>query len=349
MRFPAEWEPHAATWIAWPHHEPDWPGKLEPIPWVYAEIARILSTHERVEILCHDEAVHEGARRYLDAHGVTNVRLHVVPTDRVWLRDSAPTVAFDDAGNRRLVNWRFNAWAKYDNYARDLDVGRAVAGITGLDRVQPVRPDNGELFVLEGGAIETDGAGTLLVTEECLLSDIQARNPGLTREGYEAVFREHLGIRQTIWLGEGCVGDDTHGHIDDIARFTSPGTIVLAVEDDPADDNHARSIDNLHRLELMAGDGRALRVVKLPYPRPVIMNGERLPASYANFYIANGVVIVPTFNDRNDRVALNTLAELFPDRHVIGIHAVDLVWGLGTLHCLTQQEPASPGVAATPR
>jgi agmatine deiminase len=349
MRFPAEWEPHAATWIAWPHHEPDWPGKLEPIPWVYAEIARILSAHERVEILCHDEAVRDGARRYLDSHGVTNVRLHIVPTDRVWLRDSAPTVVFDDAGGRRLINWRFNGWAKYDNYARDLDVGAAVADITGLDRVQPMRPDNGERFVLEGGAIETDGAGTLLVTEECLLSDVQARNPGLTRDGYEAVFREHLGIRQTIWLGEGCVGDDTHGHIDDIARFTSPGTIVLAVEDDPADDNHARSIDNLRRLELLAGDGRALRVVKLPYPRPVIMNGERLPASYANFYIANGVVIVPTFNDRNDRVALNTLAELFPDRHVIGIHAVDLVWGLGTLHCLTQQEPAAPGVAAAPR
>ena len=194
--------------------------------------------------------------------------------------------------------------------------------------------------MLEGGAIETDGEGTLLVTEECLLSPIQARNPGLTREGYEAVFREALGIRQTIWLGEGCVGDDTHGHVDDIARFTAPGVIVLAFEEDPADDeNHRRSVDNLDRLELAGGSDGAIRVVKLPYPRAVEMNGERLPASYANFYIANDVVIVPTFNDPNDRVALNTLAELFPDRHVVGIHAVDLVWGLGTLHCLSQQQP----------
>jgi agmatine deiminase len=194
--------------------------------------------------------------------------------------------------------------------------------------------------VLEGGAIETDGAGTLMVTEECLLSPVQERNPGLTRAGYEQVFREAMGIRQTIWLGEGCVGDDTHGHVDDVARFTAPGVVVLAFEEDPADENHRRSRDNLDRLELAGGAAGALRIVKLPYPRPVIMNGERLPASYANFYIANGVVIVPTFNDANDRVALNALAELFPGRRVIGIHAVDLVWGLGTLHCLTQQQPA---------
>jgi agmatine deiminase len=219
-------------------------------------------------------------------------------------------------------------------------VGEAVARITGLPRIEPTRPDNGERVVLEGGGIETDGAGTMLVTEEWLLSDVQVRNPGLTRDGYEPVFRETLGIRETIWLGEGCVGDDTHGHIDDIARFTSPGTIVLAFEEDPADDeNHRRSQDNWNRLQLAGGAAGALRVVKLPYPRAVEMENQRLPASYANFYVANGVVIVPTFNDRNDRVALNTLAELFPDRHVVGIHAVDLVWGLGTLHCLSQQQP----------
>jgi agmatine deiminase len=179
------------------------------------------------------------------------------------------------------------------------------------------------------------------VTEECLLSDVQVRNPGLTREGYERVFRNALGIRQTIWLGEGCVGDDTHGHVDDIARFTAPGVIALAYEADPADDeNHRRSADNLERLRLAGFDRGEYRVALLPFPRPVTMNGERLPASYANFYVANGVVIVPTFNDANDRAALNTLAELFPGREVVGIHAVDLVWGLGTLHCLTQQQPA---------
>jgi agmatine deiminase len=198
----------------------------------------------------------------------------------------------------------------------------------------------GDRIVLEGGGIEVNGDGLMLVTEEWLLSDVQVRNPGMTREEYERVFAEWLGATRTIWLGEGCVGDDTHGHIDDVARFVSADTIVLAVEEDPADDNHARSMDNLKRLEHAARDAsRPLRIVKLPFPRPVLMNGERLPASYANFYIANGVVIVPTFNDPNDRAALGTLASLMPDRHVVGIHAVDLVWGLGTLHCLTQQEP----------
>jgi agmatine deiminase len=343
LRVPAEFEPHAATWIAWPHHEPDWPGKLEPIPWVYAEIVRALHRHERVEILCHDEDVEHAARRTLAAHGVReNFRLHVVPTDRVWLRDSAPTGVITGDGSVALVNWRFNAWAKYSNFASDALVGAAIERITGLPRLEPKRADNGERVVLEGGSIDADGQGTLLVTEECLLSPIQERNPGLTRDGYERVFRDALGIRRTIWLGEGCVGDDTHGHVDDVARFTSPGVIVLAYEADPADDeNHRRSADNLRRLQLAGGDRGALRIVTLPFPRAVEMNGERLPASYANFYIANGVVIVPTFNDRNDRIALNVLAELFPGREVVGIHAVDLVWGLGTLHCLTQQQPAA--------
>lgn len=343
---PAEWEPHAATWIAWPHHEPDWPGKLEPIPWVYAEIVRALHRHERVEILCHDESVRDDARAKLEAHACdpSGYRLHVAPNDRVWLRDSAPTGVHDASGRVVLANWRFNAWAKYDNYAHDAQVGRVVEGITGHRRVEPLRPDGQGRAVLEGGAIEANGAGLLMVTEECLLSPIQERNPGLTRAGYEQLFRDTLGIRETIWLGEGCVGDDTHGHIDDIARFIDADTVLLAYEADPADDNHLRSADNLRRLSL-AVDG-ALRVITLPYPRPVIMDGQRLPASYANYYVANGVVIVPTFNDVNDRVALNTLAECYPEREVVGIHAVDLVWGLGTLHCLTQQEPAPrpPGV-----
>jgi len=339
-RWPAEWEPHGATWIAWPHHEPDWPGKLAPIPWVYAEIVRVLHRHERVEILCHTDSVRESALRYLNAHGVdrAGVRLHVVPTDRVWVRDSSPTWV-ETGGGLELVNWRFNAWAKYDNYERDQRVGEAVQRITKIPRSEPMRPDRPERVVLEGGAIDTDGAGTLLTTEECLLSSVQARNPGLSREQYEAVFREWLGIRETIWLGEGCVGDDTHGHVDDIARFVAPGVIVLAYEEDPADENHERSADNYRRLQLAGGAKGALKIVKLPYPRPVIMSGERLPASYANFYIANGVVLVPTFNDTRDREALNTIAQLLPAHEVVGIHAVDLVWGLGTLHCLTQQEP----------
>jgi agmatine deiminase len=338
---PAEWESHEATWIAWPHHEPDWPGKLGPIPWVYAEIVRVLHAFERVEILCHDDEVRAAAEHHLNAHGVrSNFRLHLVPNDRVWLRDSAPTAVLGEDGGLSLVNWRFNAWAKYDNFARDARVGEAVARITTLPRLQPLRPDTGEPVVLEGGAIDADGEGTLLVTEECLLSTIQQRNPGLSREGYERVFHEYLGIRQTIWLGEGCAGDDTHGHVDDVARFVAPGVIVLAYEEDPADDeNHRRSVDNMERLELAGAADGAFKVVKLPFPRAVTMRDERLPASYANFYIANGVVLVPTFNDPNDRIALNALAELLPDRRVIGVHAVDLVWGFGTLHCLTQQQP----------
>ena len=341
LRMPAEWERHRATWLAWPHHEPDWPGKLGPIPWVYAEIVRVLHRHEQVEILCHDLGVREAAAMMLEAHGVDGrgYRLHVVPNDRVWLRDSGPTGVLNAAGGVELVTWRFNAWAKYDNYASDQRVGAAVAAIADLSHHVPLRPDTGEPVVLEGGAIETNGQGLFLVTEECLLSDVQVRNPGMSREDYETVFRDWLGVRHTIWLGDGCVGDDTHGHVDDIARFVAPDTIVLAYEEDPADENHERSADNLRRLELAQAAAGPLRVVRLPYPRPVMMNGERLPASYANFYIANGVVIVPTFNDRNDRIALNTLAELMPDREVVGIHAVDLVWGLGTLHCLSQQEP----------
>jgi agmatine deiminase len=342
---PAEWEPHRATWISWPHHEPDWPGKLGPIPWVYAEIARVLAEHERVEILCHSDDVRKAARTALDAHGVRRdrTRLHVVPTDRVWLRDSAPTGVVDANGRVVLISWAFNAWAKYDNWKQDVLVGAAIAKATGLQVVEPTRDDTGARVVLEGGGIEVNGAGALLVTEEWLLSAQQVRNAGLGRDDYQRIFERWLGASRTIWLGEGCVGDDTHGHVDDIARFVDRDTIVLAVERDPSDDNHARSIDNLRRLELAsrAPGQPPMRIVTLPFPRAVMMNGERLPASYANFYIANGVVLVPTFNDPNDRVALNTLAELMPSHQVVGIHAVDLVWGLGTLHCLTQQEPAA--------
>lgn len=343
LRMPAEWEPHRATWIAWPHHEPDWPTKFETIPWVYAEITRVLAQHEPVEILCQSADAVESARTMLKAHAVCTDRvwLHVVPTDRVWLRDSAPTCVINEEGGVVLLNWAFNGWAKYDNWKRDAQVGSAIAKITGLQRIEPCRPGSRERLVLEGGGIETNGQGLLLVTEEWLLSDVQVRNPGLDREQYEGVFAEWLGVRKTIWLGASCVGDDTHGHIDDVARFVSADTVVLAVEPDPMDENHASSMDNLRRLEVASRDPAVgpLRIVQIPFPKPVMMLGERLPASYANFYIANGIVIVPTFNDANDRVALQTLGGLFPEREVAGIHARDLVWGLGTLHCLTQQEP----------
>ncbi len=341
---PAEWERHDATWIAWPHHEPDWPGKFGTIPWVYAEIVRALHTRECVEILCNDDGVCSRATAVLDAHGVapSGYRLHTVRTDRVWLRDAAPTFVWTEDGSAELVNWRFNAWAKYDNHRHDEKIGAAVERITGLPRVDAVRPDKGEALVLEGGGIETDGAGRVLVTEEWLLSDIQVRNPGMTREAYEVAFATYLGATDTIWLGSGCAGDDTHGHIDDVARFAAPDTVLLAFEENPDDANHASSADNLERLE-HASRTRPLRIIKLPYPRPVMMEEQRLPASYANFYVANGVVLVPTFNDPMDRFALDIIAGQFPGREIVGIHSVDLVWGLGTIHCLTQQQPSPRG------
>jgi agmatine deiminase len=339
---PAEWEPHDATWISWPHHEPDWPGKLEAVRWAYAEITRVLAHHERVEILCQSETVRDSAITMLRAHDVAmqRVNLLLVPTDRVWLRDSGPSFVWNANGEVEMIAWGFNAWAKYDNYARDRRVPDAVQQATGLPMTLAMRPDNArERMVLEGGGIEVNGQGRILVTEEWLLSDVQVRNPDLTRASYEDAFARYLGCSDTIWLGNGCAGDDTHGHIDDIARFVNFDTVALAYEEDPSDPNHASSLDNLERLR-MAATRQPLNVVLLPYPRAVMMDGQRLPASYANFYIANGVVLVPTFNDVNDRVALDIIAGLFPERRVVGIHAVDLVWGLGTLHCLTQQQPA---------
>jgi agmatine deiminase len=312
---------------------------------VFAEIVRVLHRYEPVHILCDSEDVRETALQTLLSHAVDlgRCRMYVVPTDRAWLRDTGPTAVLGSKG-LEWICWTFNGWAKYDNYSKDAAVAGRIAEISGLPTTSAMRPDGRGPLVLEGGGIESNGAGALLVTEEWLLSDVQVRNSGLGREGYERAFAEYLGTTRTIWLGEGAAGDDTHGHVDDIARFVDRRTVVLATEADPDDDNCRRMKDNRRRLEV-AGQAMKgnLRIVELPFPRPVVMEGERLPASYANFYVANGVVIVPTFNDPNDRTALATLSGLFPGREIVGIHAVDLVWGLGTLHCLTQQEPVAVG------
>lgn len=340
-RWPAEWEPHAATWIAWPHNADDWPDKFEPIPWVYASIVGHLVQREKVRILV-DERSHLQAVSALRRNGIEadGDRLAFVgaSTDRVWTRDFAP-IFVTDGGRRLAVKWRFNAWAKYGNWEQDDAAGELVAEAAG---VEVSRPDaGGRRIVLEGGSIDGNGAGTLLTSEECLLSDTQCRNPGFSRADYERAFAEQLGVRKTLWLGRGILGDDTHGHIDDLARFVAEATVVAVEETDPKDPNHEPLRENLERLRTMkTADGKPLRVVPLPMPRPMFFDGQRLPASYANFYLADGLVLVPTFNDQNDRAALNTLAELFPGREVVGIHALDLVWGLGTLHCMTMQEPA---------
>jgi agmatine deiminase len=337
---PAEWEEHAATWLAWPTRESDWPGKLALIPWVYGEIIRVLSVHERVNLIVPDAAAADRARKLLMQvrANLDRVAFHEFPTDRSWLRDSGPIFVRDQTGRRIALDWQFNAWAKYADWMLDDKVPEFVATRTGLPRYQPLH--GGRRVVLEGGSIDVNGEGLLLTTEECLLSSVQERNLGFTRADYERVFADYLGISKVLWLERGIVGDDTHGHVDDIARFVGERTIVAVVEDDPSDANHDLLQENLARLKGMTDQhGRALEVVPLPMPRPLVFDGIRLPASYANFYIANGVVIVPTFNDPADRVALATLARLFPSREIVGIHCVDLVWGFGTLHCMTQQEP----------
>jgi agmatine deiminase len=337
---PAEWAPHRATWLAWPHETKDWPGKFGAIPWTFAEIVRHLSVAEPVQLLIENRVLEEKALRILQRVGVdlSRVKLHRVGTDRSWLRDSAPTFVVAKGGERRAVRWRFNAWAKYDNWKKDGNVSEAVARLAGVPTLAPEA--NGRRVVMEGGAIDVDGEGTLLGTEECLLSDVQARNPGLGRQGMEAVFREHLGVEKVLWLGEGIAGDDTHGHIDDLCRFVSPGRVLLCTESNRADENYRALAGNHERLERARdAKGRGIEVISLPMPAPLYFEGQRLPASYANFYIANGLILVPTFNDPKDRVALGILADCFPGRRVVGIHAVDLVWGFGTLHCLSQQEP----------
>lgn len=338
---PAEWAPHVATWLAWPHNRSDWPGKLGPIPWVFAEVVRHLCRRERVRIFVQDAAHEAGARRVLGRVGadLAAVDWLRVPTDRVWTRDSGAILVRDRAGRRAATLWRFNAWAKYDDFRRDVRVGERMARFAGVPSWRA--EVGGRAVVLEGGAIDADGEGTLLATEECLLSDVQARNPGLGREGTEAVLADGLGVHKVIWLDRGIVGDDTHGHVDDVCRFVAPGRVVLCDERDAKDENHAILAENRERLAgARDAAGRRIEVVALPMPRPLVFAGRRLPASYANFYVANGLVLVPTFNDPADRVALGILAELFPGREVVGIHAVDLVWGLGTLHCMTREEPA---------
>jgi agmatine deiminase len=344
-RMPAEWEPHEATWLAWPHNPEDWPGKFQAIPWLYAEIVRLLAAHERVHILVEDAKAEQRVHSILERAGANldRVSFHLWPTDRSWTRDSGPIFIRNSEGSVGITNWRFNAWAKYDDWKLDDKLPRRVAKQLGLPEWQPaIDLVDGfkQRLVLEGGSIDVNGAGILLTTEECQLSDVQQRNPGVSRAKLEQAFHDYLGIDQTIWLNRGIVGDDTHGHIDDIARFVGPTTIVAAVERNVSDPNHAPLAENLKRLkEACTLDGKPFDIVELPMPRPVIFRGQRLPASYANFYIANELVLVPTFHDPHDRVALNTLAEIFPDREVIGIHSVDLVWGLGTLHCMTQQQP----------
>ena len=421
-RMPAEWEPHAATWLAWPHYHGDWPGKFEPIPWVYAEIIRNLAKHERVELIVNNAASAKRARKVLQRADAFsgNIHFHRWPTNRIWLRDSgciflkrgtlahsASSAATSQHPGYELartleqqkhegkdladvlkhqhqerdefvlaekrqkksqasapegilaVKFRFNAWAKYSNWRYDDKIGSLMSRvrIPTLFRKERERrmghphPDqeayeihplsNGKRIVLEGGSIDVNGAGTILTTEECLLSKVQERNPHMTRVHYERAFADYLGAPHTIWLGRGIAGDDTHGHVDDLARFVNRDTVITMVETNSKDTNHGPLRANLRRLQSARDqNGRQLTVIELPMPQPVVFEKRRLPASYANFYIANGVVLAPVFNRPNDRVALDTLARVFPTREIMPIYSGDFIWGLGAMHCMTQQQPA---------
>jgi len=344
FRMPAEWEPHAATWLAWPHNARDWPGKFGAIPWAFAEIIRAITRSERVRLIVRDAKHEAAARDALAKAGAPLAQLDFfrAATDRGWTRDMCPIfVVRERAGGLRelgATSWKFNGWAKYPNWKRDDAAKDRILAKRGLRAWRPTVDRH--RVVLEGGAIDVDGEGTLLATEECLLSEVQARNSGLGRSGIEQALGDYLGATRVLWLGDGIAGDDTHGHVDDLARFVRPGLVVLAAEDDPQDANHRALAENRERLQgARDAKGRTLEVVPLPMPAPLFFAGTRLPASYLNFYVTNEAVLVPTFDDPKDRVALGVLAELFKDRSVVGIHAVDLVWGFGTVHCLTQQEP----------
>jgi len=343
---PAEWDRHEATWLAWPHNPEDWPGKFQPIPWLYAEIVRLLAERERVHLIVQHAAEQRRTESFLRrAHAnLDNVSFHQWPSDRVWTRDSGPIFVRTLEGKVAITNWRFNAWAKYNDWHLDDQIPGRVTELLGLPSWEPAveLADGLRRLVLEGGSIDTNGQGILLTTEECLLSEVQQRNPGVSREQLERAVHDYLGIDQVLWMNRGVAGDDTHGHIDDITRFAGPDTIISAVEPDTADPNHEPLAENLARLKAARTlDGKQFTIIELPMPRPVVFRRQRLPASYANFYLANGLVLMPTFHDPKDRVALQILAEAFPGREVIGIHSVDLIWGLGALHCMTQQQPAA--------
>lgn len=350
---PAEWEQHAATWLGWPHNESDWPGKLDTIRWVYGEMVRKIAAGELVRILINNKADEKLARSYLQRAGadIRNVRFVAHPTNRGWTRDTGPIFVRrkhstpniqrpTSKSETAIVHFHFNAWAKYSNWQKDRNVPETAARL--LKKRLFNAQVNGKNFVIEGGGIEVNGRGTLLTTEECYLHpSIQIRNQGFKRKDYDAAFKKYLGVKNVLWLRKGPVGDDTHGHIDDICRFVNRKTLVLIREKNPRDINYRPLAENWERVkDFRLEDGSKPEVVELPMPSPLYFDGYRLPGSYANFYISNAAVIVPTFNDPNDRVALGILGEFFKDRPVVGIHAVDLVLGFGSLHCLTQQQPA---------
>ena len=342
-RLPAEWEKHEATWIGWPHNTSDWPGKFTPIIWVYCEIVKKISEGEKVRIIVESELHKSKAIRALkDSNAdLSSIEFYILRTDRGWTRDSGPIFVKSSVTNEiELIHFKFNAWAKYSNYKKDKRLPGFISKKMKLKIFQAIY--NNSHVVLEGGSIDSNGESTLLTTEECLLDPtVQVRNKDFSKSDYEKVFHDYLGIKNVIWLEKGIAGDDTHGHVDDLCRFVNKNTVVVVQEKNPKDENYYLLKENREKLHSVTlHDKSKLEIIDLPMPAPIIFKNQRLPASYANFYISNSYVLVPTFNDAHDIKALGILKEVFSDRKVVGIHAVDLVWGLGTLHCLTHEQPA---------
>jgi agmatine deiminase len=340
FRIPAEWEEHKSTIICWPHQKEDWPGKFSPIPWVYTEIVKHISEGELVRIIVQKETDIKKVRKHFErAHvDLSNIEFIITETDRGWMRDSSP--AFVKENDKTIaVKFKFNGWAKYSNWKKDKNIPKVLSKVLDVDLIEAIH--NGKEVILEGGATDYNGKNTLITTEECLLDEKQQiRNPGFTKRDYEQVFKKFLGIEKVIWLGKGIAGDDTHGHVDDLCRFVNEDTVLLVREKNKHDENYFPLEENFERLQSERNaDGKKIKVIELPMPAPLHFEDLRLPASYANFYISNNAVLVPTFNDPNDRIALGIISEFFPNRKIVGIHSVDLVWGLGTLHCLTHEEP----------
>ena len=339
-RFPAEWEKQQGILLCFPHNGNDWPGKFAAVQWDFIEFIKKVAQFEEVFLLVADEKLKIKVFTMLEkAHvNLDQVTFLIQKTNRSWMRDSGPIIV-KNGDKREALNFHFNGWAKYKNYKLDRLVPFTVANHLKIRLTSVFR--YGKPVILEGGAIDVNGKGTLLTSEECLMHpDIQVRNPGFTREDYEAIFREYLGVSNVIWLGDGIFGDDTHGHIDDLCRFVNEDTIITVVETDPADSNYEALQDNLKRLQqAKLENGKSPKIVTLPMPSRLDFDGLRLPASYANFLILNQSVLVPVFNDPNDREALNIIADCFPQRTIIPINAIDLIWGFGTLHCLSQQIP----------
>jgi agmatine deiminase len=339
-RFPAEWEKQQGILLCFPHNGKDWPGKYEAIQWAFVEFIKKVATFETVFLMVSDENLKQKLTDMLtDARvKLSNVSVIIYKTNRSWLRDSGPIIV-KNGKQREALNFNFNGWAKYKNIQLDKHVPTQVAKHLDIPLTQVMY--KGKPVIVEGGAIDSNGKGSLLTSEECLMHPtIQVRNPNFTKADYEAVFKEYLGITNVIWLGNGIEGDDTHGHIDDLCRFVNENTIVTIVESDPNDSNYKPLQDNLKRLQnAKLENGESPKIVTLPMPKRIDFEDLRLPASYANFLILNKCVLVPTFNDSNDRIALNILADCFPDREIIGINAIDIIWGFGTLHCLSQQIP----------